>query len=61
MPQNCSNDVQAAIAAFDAAVPDEEAFAAIQASFGMAGVTHKDDVARARTSLPFLFLSYASD
>ena len=56
MPQNCSNDVQAAIVAFDAAIPDEKAFAAIQASFGLADVTHKDDVMGACASLTFILV-----
>ncbi|KAI0309843.1 peptidase S28 [Amylostereum chailletii] len=44
MPQNCSNDVQAAIAAFDGTVSNASAFKALQDQFGMGAVTHQDDV-----------------
>ncbi|KAI0310241.1 peptidase S28 [Amylostereum chailletii] len=44
MPKNCSNDVQAALAAFDSTVSNATAFKALQDQFGMGAVTHQDDV-----------------
>ena len=44
MPSNCSNDVQAVIAHFDAVAEDPTAVAALKAQFGMEDVEHYDDV-----------------
>ena len=44
MPQNCSSDVQAVIAHFDAVADDPEAVATLKAQFGMEDVEHYDDV-----------------
>ncbi|VDC02128.1 unnamed protein product [Peniophora sp. CBMAI 1063] len=44
MPSNCSSDVQALIAHFDAVADDPEAAAALKAQFGMEDVEHYDDV-----------------
>ncbi|KAA1477306.1 hypothetical protein DENSPDRAFT_933642 [Dentipellis sp. KUC8613] len=46
MPQNCSADVQAVVAHFDAvfASGNASAFGALKAEFGMADVVHPDDV-----------------
>ena len=51
MPQNCSADVQAVIAHFDAIANDKPAFDALKAQFGMEEITHPDDVTGARESL----------
>jgi hypothetical protein len=43
MPQNCSADVQAVIAHFDAISNNTPAFNALKTKFGMADVVHPDD------------------
>jgi hypothetical protein len=43
MPKNCSADVQAVIAHFDAISNDPTAFNALKTKFGMADVVHPDD------------------
>ncbi|KAI0029923.1 serine carboxypeptidase S28-domain-containing protein [Vararia minispora EC-137] len=47
MPQNCSADVQAVVAHFDAIANDTEAFDGLKTKFGMADVVHPDDVVSA--------------
>ena len=51
MPKNCSSDVQAVVAHFDAVAHDPKAVAALKAQFGMEDVEHYDDVTSTRTLL----------
>ena len=48
MQPNCSSDIQAVIAHFDAVAHDPKAVAALKAQFGMEDVEHYDDVTAAR-------------
>ena len=48
MPSNCSNDVQAVIAHFDAVAKNPKEVAALKAQFGLEDVMHYDDVTAAR-------------
>lgn len=54
MPKNCSADVEAVVAFFDATFTgdNQTAIDDLKALYGMEGVTHLDDVAGARASLP---------
>ncbi|KZV68145.1 peptidase S28 [Peniophora sp. CONT] len=47
MPKNCSNDIQAVIAHFDAVAHNPKAVAALKAQFGLEDVEHYDDVTAA--------------
>ena len=62
MPQNCSADVQAVIAHFDAVADDPDAFNALKAQFGMADIEHADDATGARACSPsYLIASHWID
>ena len=47
MPKNCSNDVEAVIAHFDAVAHNPKAVAALKEQFGLEDVEHYDDVTAA--------------
>ena len=48
MQPNCSSDIQAVIAYFDAVAHNPKAVTALKAQFGMEDVEHYDDVTAAR-------------